>query len=267
MTDKQPIHVKDEAQIVDYSKGIASGRVCPIFSVSNVTGEGLPLLKLFLSSLSSRVSVNDIFKPDTDPAEFVIDGTYQVKGMGMVVAGTLLAGTIKPNDVMHLGPDKTGLFKAVVVKSIHHKRVEVETARSGQAVCFHIKAVAKKEVLVRSSFRKGMKLVDPKTTPIPVYDFEASVVILNNATTIRVNYQAVIHCGVVRQAAKVTYLENDIMRTGSKGVMKFRFMYHPEHIREGDTILFREGKTKGLGEVTRVFHPEKVTQKNAGAFK
>lgn len=81
---------------------------------------------------------------------------------------------------------------------------------------------------------------------------------------------------MIRQAAKVTFVQNDtkkkdfdptIMRTGERGVMRFRFMYHPEHIKEGDTFLFREGKTKGLGEITRVFLPEKVTKANTGAYK
>ena len=43
-----------------------------------------------------------------------------------------------------------------------------------------------------------MILIDKDAQPQPIYDFEAEVVILNNATTIKPNYQAVIHCGVIR---------------------------------------------------------------------
>ena len=54
-----------------------SERLCPIFQVSNVSGENLDLLKMFLNLLSSR-------QPNTDdePSEFQIDDTYLVPGVG-----------------------------------------------------------------------------------------------------------------------------------------------------------------------------------------
>jgi GTPase len=85
-----------------------------------------------------------------------------------------------------------------MVKSIHHKRTPVDKAFSGQAVCFHIKSMSKKDQMKRTHFRKGMILLDKAVTPSSVYDFEAEVVILHHATTIKPNYQAVIHCGVIR---------------------------------------------------------------------
>jgi GTPase len=33
--------------------------------------------------------------------------------------------------MLQLGPDKTGLFRLVQVRTIHHKRVEVEIAETG----------------------------------------------------------------------------------------------------------------------------------------
>lgn len=43
------------------------------------------------------------------------------------------------------------------------------------------------------------------------------------------------------------------MRNQDKGFIKFRFMYRPEYLKVGTTILFREGRTKGLGVVSRIF--------------
>lgn len=93
-----------------------------------------------------------------------------------------------PGATLLLGPDKLGKFNPVVVKSIHHKRTPVEEALSGQAVCFGIKAVDKKLQLKRTAFRKGMILVDKAVNPQSVYDFEAEVIILHHATTIKPNY-------------------------------------------------------------------------------
>ena len=96
----------------------------------------------------------------TDPVEFLIDGFYQVRGVGIVVAGTLLAGTVVPGATLLLGPNKQGQFDPIQVKGIHHKRVDVEEAVAGQSVCFAIKTQVKKEQLKRNNFRKGMVLID-----------------------------------------------------------------------------------------------------------
>ena len=104
-----------------------SERRCPIFQVSNVTGENLPLLKMFLNLLSTRspntskyicshqiVSItNDL---DAEPAEFQIDDTYQVPGVGTVVSGTTFRGTIRINDSLLLGPDPLGHFHPIAIK-------------------------------------------------------------------------------------------------------------------------------------------------------
>jgi GTPase len=51
--------------------------------------------------------------------------------VGLVIAGTLKSGTVLPNQTLLLGPDKSGGFKPVLVKSIHHKRTPVEIAVAG----------------------------------------------------------------------------------------------------------------------------------------
>jgi len=33
---------------------------------------------------------------------------------------------------------------------------------------------------------------------------------------------------------------------------RFRFLRNPEYIRVGDRLLFREGRTKGVGKITRL---------------
>ena len=107
-----------------------------------------------------------------------------------------------------------------------------------------------------------MVLLDKNSEPQPIYDFEATVIIIQQATTIKPNYQAVVHCGVIRQAAKVLDCENASMRVNDNGVIKFRFMYRPEFIKEGSTILFREGRTKGFGVITKVYLPNKGQNPN-----
>ena len=45
--------------------------------------------------------------------------------------------------------------------------------------------------------------------------------------------------------------------TNDRASVLFRFVRHPEFIRVGARLLFREGATKGIGKVTQIFPFEK----------
>lgn len=85
------------------------------------------------------------------------------------------------------------------------------------------------------------------------WEFEAEVMILHHATTIKHNYQSVIHSGVIRQTARVIDMSKELLRTGDKGNIRFRFIKCPEYLHIGSSILFREGRTRGLGRITKIF--------------
>lgn len=44
----------------------------------------------------------------------------------------------------------------------------------------------------------------------------------------------------------------DTLAAGEKGRVKFQYMRHPEFLQVGSRILFREGRTKGIGEVIKL---------------
>ena len=52
---KVPVMVKSDDDVVLSATNFVSERLCPIFQVSNVTGENLDLLKNFLNLLSTKV--------------------------------------------------------------------------------------------------------------------------------------------------------------------------------------------------------------------
>lgn len=249
---KNPMMMQTENDVTRAIQDILKGSVCPIFTISNVTGDGLPLLRSFIQRLPSRLYESGLFKQPSAPVEFHIDDVFNVNGVGLVVGGLLRAGQIRPNQQLLLGPDKTGQFRPIMVKTLHYKRVPTDMVESGQHSALAIRSLVKKEQLRKSMFRKGMVLVDQSLQPKATFEFKAEVVILHHATTIRERYQAMIHCGIIRQCACVKHMSCELLRTGDKAIVTFRFCFHGEYLMLGETILFREGRTKGLGKIVEI---------------
>ncbi|XP_044732832.1 GTP-binding protein 1 [Chrysoperla carnea] len=239
---KVPVMVKTPDDVVLSATNFVSERLCPIFQVSNVTGENLDMLKMFLNLLTTRMP----HTLDEEPSEFQIDDTYSVPGVGTVVSGTVLRGVIKLNDSLLLGPDPLGHFQPIAVRSIHRKRMSVRQVRAGQTASFALKKIK------RSQIRKGMVMVNPIINPQACWEFEGEVLVLHHPTTISSRYQAMVHCGSIRQTASILSMSQDCLRTGDKALVHFRFIKHPEYIRAGQRMVFREGRTKAVGNVIKL---------------
>lgn len=238
---KIPVMVSNEEDVIMSATNFASERLCPVFQISNVTGKNLDLLKMFLNLLMSRTP-----KADNEAACYVIDDIHQVPGVGTVVSGFISKGLIKINDVLYLGPSSLGHYQQVSIRSIHRKRLPVTEVRSGQTASFALKKVRRDEV------RKGMVMLASTTTPPAYWEFTAEILILHHATTISVRYQAVIHCGSIRQTAQILEMNAECLRTGDKASVRFRFMKNPEFLRLGQKMIFREGRTKAIGTIIKV---------------
>ena len=66
-SQKMPVLVKPEDDISILAASLASDKLTPIFCISNVSGEGVPILKDFLSLLHSRIHSCGHFRKSTDP--------------------------------------------------------------------------------------------------------------------------------------------------------------------------------------------------------
>ena len=144
----------------------SSGKVCPIFPISSVTGKGVDRLTDFISQLTTEeVSLEKLNK---QPFEFEINETFLVEGVGLVVSGIVRSGVAKLNKACLLGPDKVRNFKQVSIKSIHVSRHLREEAYAGELVCMCIKSQKANEKLIRKEIRRGMVIIDANNKPVPV---------------------------------------------------------------------------------------------------
>jgi GTPase len=122
---------------------------------------------------------------------------------------------------------------------------------------------------------EGLVLLDT-TTPTQAYiEFEADILLFNHPNAVCVGYQPVVHSKCIRQSAvliAIHLLEFDgkeksgelpsqkeaetstSFSSGQNARCRFRFLYRPEYLQVGNSIVLREGQTRGVGTVLSVGH-------------
>ena len=161
--------------------------------------------------------------------------------------------SVNVNQKLLIGPTLEGDFKLVQIREIQFLRVNVNELCCGNSCSLKLKSLDKSFELNTNIFRKGMVLLDPETKLEPTMEFEVEALIVHHSTTIKVGYQSVIHCHVIRQTCSIVQMDKEFLRAGDTGIIRFRFMKKPEYMHVGDTILFREGRTRGKGRITKIF--------------
>jgi len=252
---KTVFNVKSQNDAEFASKDVANGSLVPIFQISTVTGEGVDNLKTFLSTLTPKFpNVNSfcLLKTPKDKTEMLLDHAFNTK-FGCIHAGVIVSGKIEVNQKLLIGPTLDGEFKMVQIREIQFLRVSVKELCCGNSCSVRLKSLDKSFELNTNNFRKGMVLLDPGTKLEPTMEFEVEALIVHHSSTIKVGYQSVVHCHVIRQTCSIVQMNKEFLRAGDNGIIRFRFMKKPEYMHVGDTILFREGRTRGKGKITKIF--------------
>jgi len=244
---KKNIEFIDESNIETFVKTYDPwSNIMPVFKISNVTGHNLDVFKKFVYNLKPIKKRGRGDDPDT---KFVIDTRFKLGGIGLVVTGTARQGTFVKDKLYYLGPFGKE-YKRITIRSMHNNfKEDINTLTAGEGGCFNIKFINPKDKVDIDRIRKGHIVISKPSCAIK---FEAKIKILHHPTTIKNNYEPTIHCGIVRQVAKIYDMDKPLMRTGDEATAKFMFKYRPEYIEVGSKITFREGRTKGVGTVTKV---------------
>ena len=236
---KIPLKIKNEEDIALVVDRI--NNVVPVIRTSAITLEGYNLLdKLFLM-LNPRE--RDLDKPFL----MYIDKIYNIRGVGTVVSGTIIQGTIEAGSELLLGPNRHGKFLKVKTMSIETHYHPLNKAKAGFVVGIALRGVKHEEV------ERGMVLCDPEVRPKAYRSFEAEILVLNHPTCVRNGYEPVVHIHTVSEAVKLQCLDKEYLKAGEFGRVKMTFKFKPHYINIGDKFVFREGKTKGIGTVLKVF--------------
>jgi GTPase len=237
--------INNDKETDDYVNNmLGNPDIIPIVSISNKVGTNIDNLHQILYLLPHREKWTNI-----NGSIYYVDGKFVVPGIGLVVSGTNKGNPINIKQKMYLGPFENNTFKEVVIRSIHNSlRENINSALSNLQTTLAIKGT--KEQINRNQIRKGMVLIDniDKFKTHVVKKFKAKINILHHSTTIKSGYSPVIHCGPIRQSAKIN-LNNQILRNGDTSEVEFEFTYYPEFIEKNMVFFFRDGSTKGVGNV------------------
>lgn len=234
----------DEA-ITSGSKLQADPRILPIFFTSCVTGAGMNSLYAFFNGISPELGASELSCAINQSSELQVDETFEVPGIGTVVSGLMIEGTIREGDEMLLGPDDMGHFSSVHIVSLQRHKIPCNYARAGQKCTMAITTD------VGIKVRRGMVMKefdsDWKQNFSVCLLFLATLrFITNEHHKLGAGSQVSAYVGNVKQTCCIV----DIKKTGQNSWrIKFRLTKRPEYIREGSKIIIRHAFTKALGVV------------------
>lgn len=255
---KNPMRVLTEKDAEQAACDLSDRQVCPIFMTSCVEGTNIDKLTKFLNILRPIVA-NERENELNQLPEFQVNDVFYKKKPGHILSGFVQSGSIKEHDKMLLGPFKSGKFIPVEIQTIQRYRVPCNAVRYGQSAAVSIGLLEN----IKEKLRKGMVLVHPKLNPVACMEFEAEIFVLFHASQLSIGFQATVHIDNVCQTATIVRMDNNELKTNETAKVVWKFLSRAEYVRPGSRMIFREGTSKGIGEIIRIntFNPNEILSK------
>lgn len=247
-TSKVPLIVETDDDCITAASNSLNNNTVPIFKVSSVAGTGLDRVKQFLHLLPPGVGQKEAGRLEKELPEFQIDELFDVPGVGTVAGGLVTQGIIVENMPLKVGPFEDGGFRGVTVSSIRRNKAACRLVKAQQSAALAL------DIPV-NQLRRGMVATSPQgEQPVACQYFQANVCVLFHPTEILRGFRTTVHIGNIRQTAVIEGIHPvKGMKSSDQASVVFRFIKNPEFVKMGSRILFREGRTKGIGKVTQVF--------------
>ena len=196
-------------EIMDQIKGtFLEGK--PIISYSAIDRRGMNEIRLNIE----RQVKNIAGKNQHAPFRLWIDQTRSFTGFGTVVSGTILSGTIRRDDMLHLLPSG----KEIRARFLETHQQRVSQSVAGQRVGINIHKVLLKDV------KRGMILAKPGTVK-PTYILNVDIHVLQSAKEPIKNRQRVkLYLGTSLTNTMVVIMGKEELEPGEKGLVQFRLI-------------------------------------------
>ena len=191
----------------------------PIFVTSANTGVGIEALKQHLIQLNQPSEF--IHKP----FRYAIDRVFNVKGAGLVVTGTAVAGQVNIGDEFYLSNGQK-----VRVRNIHAQNTQNEQGFAGQRLALNIANVEKEQI------QRG----DWITELAPNFATDRITVKLTTAQALKENTIVHLYHYASHITGKVNLLVDKQSNANSETVAEI-ILDEPLHIALNDKLIIRSG--------------------------
>jgi elongation factor 1-alpha len=216
--------------------------------VSNKTGYYIDVLKTFITGLDSKNNITTLGENTT----FTIESKFNVKGVGIVLAGIAHGSPIKVGDDLFIGPNGKQ-FSPIKVWSIHDNyKNPIHELPDKMRGCIAIRIVDKKLKFTKYDIKKGMLVVRKPDFSKLALEFSCRIRCLHKNTVVSHKYSPVIHCGTIRQSAQIILDRETQLKLSDEQFVNFKFIKQPEYLEVNSRFLFRDGTTKGIGVITKI---------------
>src|ERR671910_126591 len=205
----------------------------PVIHVSGATGEGVENLLLALDALAGETA--DRRKDDL--ARLPVDRSFVLKGIGVVVTGTLWSGEIRPGDVLYT---PTGLRPRV--RGVQNHGHPAEVAYAGARTALDLTGVESSEIA------SGDVLL---SYPVPAArELDVRIRLVENAKPLAQGVRVRLHHGTRSTNARIRLTDREELEPNASALARLK-LDEPLVTLRGDRFVLRsmDGVTIGGGTV------------------
>jgi selenocysteine-specific elongation factor len=220
-----------------------------VVPASAATGAGLETVRAELLNLAMRTHL------DTSDAlvRMPLDRSFVMKGFGPVVTGTLISGTIRDGETLHLQPDD----RAVRVRGLQTHGKPVSYAQSGSRVAVNLSGID------AAQLRRGQTLVSPRTLSA-VDTLDVEVRLLENAPPLKHRANIHFHAFTSETMASVSLYGYEAVQPGTLRLMRLR-LAEPIVLVPGDRFVLRQPSPAGTIGGGRVLDAQPLPRQRKSA--
>ncbi len=203
----------------------------PIISVSNVTNYGLDHLTTEIENIIPSIEE----KNDSGIFRMYIDRIFSLQGIGSIVTGSVLGGSISTLNEVYLLPNN----KKLKIKSIQRHGETINTAFAGDRAAINISN------LKPSEFEKGMLICNENIEKSAIAD--AFINIFDSKVELKLWSTLLFHTGTFESQVKVHLLNKNTLKYGETAIVQIHFEKHPILVNNDKFILRNSSGEKTIG--------------------